>query len=295
MDRSLLNERNAALARACRNLRAASLLASLVVGAAFFCANPAQAAPAASPPDWVLSYEGKSSNSFIWDKRSQALVRTRVPAKLSDRLLSALGGPPDPVFVLARRYVSVSACRPHSCDEKGFFWIDSKTGTGLGAYFTPDSLLLGSNGMSSDGLPGPARQALANWLKENDLRPKVVEFVGQGGNVTTLEAALFSPPPAFQPPAGGPSFDCAKAATPSEKAICADARLAKLDLDLAQLVTGLRHGHDTVGARNQLLDLQRSWLKGRDAQCRRAADISACLKEQYRAQHDRLMNWIPTS
>lgn len=274
--------------------RPASLLASIMVCAALFGLGPASAAEPGST-EWVLSYEGKSSNRFIWDKRTAALVRSRVPSRLSQQLLGALGGPPDPVIVAERRFASASACRPHSCTEKGFFWIDSKTGIGLGAYFTPDSLLLGSNGLSYDRLPAPARQALADWLKENDLRPQVVEFVGQSGRVTALQAERFSPPPRYQPPIDGPSFDCAKAATPIEKTICGDAGLAKRDLDLAKLVTEMRHGYDTVGAQQQLRELQRRWLRGRDAQCHAVADLVACLNEQYRAQYEHLRNWIPTN
>jgi len=29
---------------------------------------------------WMLSYEGKSTNSFRWDKRTESLINARVPA-----------------------------------------------------------------------------------------------------------------------------------------------------------------------------------------------------------------------
>jgi hypothetical protein len=105
----------------------------------------------ASPTDWVLSCEGKTTSEFIGDKRARQLVNTRVPRTLAHEVLEGLIGPPDPVFVTDLRYVSVSACIPHYCPMKAFFWIDTKTGIGLGAQFTrgigaePGTLRLGSN------------------------------------------------------------------------------------------------------------------------------------------------------
>jgi uncharacterized protein YecT (DUF1311 family) len=255
---------------------------------------PALAQPAGAA-NWALAYEGKSTNQFVGDKRANRLMRASLPAKLSDHVLESLGGPPDPVFMTDHRYVSVSACRPHSCMEKGWFWLDTKTGTGLGAYFVEGALQLASSSLPADRLPPPARRALLGWLADNDLRPQTVEFFGAAGPVTPLPLAQFAPPARFVPPEGGPSFDCAAAATRIEKTICADTGLAKQDLELAQLVTELRHGHSTTGARDQLLQLQRKWLAERNASCERAPEAAACLRERYRFQHDRLMNWIPTT
>jgi len=248
---------------------------------------------AASSTQWILSYEGKSTNRFIWDKRTRNLVETRLPAGLSDDVLAALGGPPEPVFVSGHRYVSVAACVPHDCDDKGFFWIDTKTGIGLGAHYAPEALLLGSNGLSAEQIPAPARQALIDWLTENALKPESVAFVGNTGARTALDPSGFQARASYQPPAGGPSFDCARASSQIDKAICGDAELAALDLKLAQLFKEIRQGHDTVGARSQLVELQRTWLHGRNADCAHAPDLAACLKTSYRAQHERLMNWIP--
>lgn len=248
---------------------------------------------AAAPADWVLSYEGQSTNRFIGDKRTAGLVRQHVPASMSGDVIGGLGGPPDPVFVSAHRYLRVSACVAHDCGDKGFFWIDTRTASGLGAHLAGDVLRLGSKDFAFEQLPGPARQALIDWLTEQDIQPGSVEFVQADGRTVVLSQAGFAPRPHYQPPAGGPSFDCGKAATDIEKAICKDPALAKSDLDMAELVHRIHQGHDTTGARKQLLDLQRAWLKARDAECRRAADISGCLLGQYRAQYERLENWIP--
>lgn len=261
---------------------------------ALVAANGAWAAAAAGPAEWVLSYAGKSTNAFIWDKRAHELIKSSVPAKVAGDLLDALGGPPDPVQVLDQRYVSVSACVPHACMVKGFFWIDSQSGAGLGAYLSEDTLTLGSNRQLPGTLPSPARQAIIAWLGENAVQPKTVQFVTQSGEVTALIPTQFSPSQKFHAKPEGPSFDCKKASTAIETTICGDAIVAKLDLDLATLVNEIRQGHDTVAARDQLRSFQREWLKGRDAACQKSSAMVQCLAQQYRQQHDRLMNWLPT-
>ncbi|WP_175957429.1 lysozyme inhibitor LprI family protein [Burkholderia sp. BCC0405] len=70
-------------------------------------------------------------------------------------------------------------------------------------------------------------------------------------------------------------FDCAKAVSPTEKAICADAALSKLDGDLtAAWKQALAKGGDTAALRAAQL----KWLKQRD---RCDADAS-CLGDRYR-------------
>ena len=70
-------------------------------------------------------------------------------------------------------------------------------------------------------------------------------------------------------------FDCAKAASPTEKAICADAALSKLDGDLATAwKQALGKGGDTAA----LKAAQLKWLKQRD----RCGDDAQCLGDRYR-------------
>lgn len=266
------------------------LRAAVCMLAATVLAAPALAAPA----DWVLDYTGKSSNAFIWDKRARPLVNTRVPATLARDVLSGLGGPPDPVVVVDGRYLSASACVAHACPDKGLFWIDSRTGAGLGAYFgAGDSLRIGSNGFTAAGLPPPARRAIVDWLDDNRVAPTSVQFIGHDNRPVALAVADFTPRARFKPPPGGPSFDCNRAATVVEKTICADAGLAQLDLELAEEARALRGGVDTIAAREQVTARQRQWLRARDTACGAAADKVACLGEQYRRQYHALRNWVP--
>lgn len=248
---------------------------------------------------WLLSYEGKSTNELVWDSRTHALVQTRVPAKLSRALIEALGGPPDPVFVRDGRYVSLSACAFHACGEKGFLWVDTRSGVGLGAVaqqwqHLPKTLILGSNAFAADAIPAAARTALLEWLSERDVQPASVTFVDRSGRETELEVARFTPPEKFQPPLSGPSFDCARAATRIETAICNDGSLSKADLELSRLYREIRHGHDTVGVWSELAEFERSWVRSRDAECGGRADVVPCLLQKYQQQHDALWNWLPS-
>lgn len=141
---------------------------------------------------WLLQYDGKSTNQFIFDTRTPRLVNTRVPSTLAKSLLMALGGPPDPVAVVKGRYVSMSACRYQSCSEKGFLWIDTQTGVGLGAFHASDTLHLGSNSLSADHLPAEARLALLSWLYEQSLRTASAEFIDRSNRHHELDVANFN-------------------------------------------------------------------------------------------------------
>jgi uncharacterized protein YecT (DUF1311 family) len=243
---------------------------------------------------WLLGYQGRSTNAFIWDKRTTELVNTRVPSALSDDVLNALGGRPDPVMVVNGRYVSMSACRAHSCIEKGFLWVDTKTGVGLGAYYVSDTLRLGSNGISADHIPVQAREALIAWLTDHHLHTASAEFIGRSGERVKLDAAHFSAKETFHPPPTGPAFDCKLAGSAIEKTICADTALSAQDLALSELYNSIRLGNGTTVARDQLRALQRDWLTTRNRVCADARNVEACLKDQYAAQYDRLNNWVPT-
>lgn len=66
----------------------------------------------------------------------------------------------------------------------------------------------------------------------------------------------------------GPSFDCGRASTPTERAICADARLSRLDRDVAQAyASALARGRDA-----DVRASQRRWIAlrndcGADQRC----------------------------
>jgi hypothetical protein len=98
----------------------------------------------------VLEYQNKTSHSFSEDPRTDALLAAAVPVALVAEVQNALSGKSDPVFIQMERYMVAAACSPRNCDDKGMFWIDAQTGSGIGAYWHDGKLLLGSN--TIDGL-----------------------------------------------------------------------------------------------------------------------------------------------
>jgi uncharacterized protein len=86
----------------------------------------------------------------------------------------------------------------------------------------------------------------------------------------------------------GPSFDCAKASTVIERAICKDAALARDDRALAAAYKAL---FDRVGApaKEALEKDQVQWIAARNRACQREPDaVSYCLKQRYVARLDTL-------
>jgi uncharacterized protein YecT (DUF1311 family) len=88
-------------------------------------------------------------------------------------------------------------------------------------------------------------------------------------------------------PAAAASFDCRKATTAQEKAICASAKLSKMDEDLAAVYNQLRAALSPAGAA-EVQDDQRQWLAWLKQVCRnwghRAPDIGDCLTDEYGAR-----------
>lgn len=83
----------------------------------------------------------------------------------------------------------------------------------------------------------------------------------------------------------GPSFDCAKARSGAEQAICASEELSRLDRLVSarysaalDVIRGLDTGAEP--AEDQLRTEQRGWIKGRD-ECWKADDESACIRDAY--------------
>jgi glucose/arabinose dehydrogenase/uncharacterized protein YecT (DUF1311 family) len=79
------------------------------------------------------------------------------------------------------------------------------------------------------------------------------------------------------------SFDCAKAITTSEKAICADPVLSRLD---EQLDDAYRVAQKRAESRRALRDAQRAWLTTRRDVCRDAA----CLRAAYEMRIEALLD-----
>jgi uncharacterized protein YecT (DUF1311 family) len=266
-----------------------------------------QAAEAlSSDASWMLSYADRSTNALIWDQRINGVVEESLPSSLSGPVLEGLGGPPNPVFVVGHT-LSASGCVAHSCPDKGFFWIDTANGTAFGASASlwgcdggtnidlRCELLLGSRRITSfQNIPASGKQALMEWMNEQEVRVNVVRFIDAANKTTELDSANFRLTERFQPPSTDPSFDCQISRSQIEKAICENPILAKLDIEMADLYRRMHVSYDTVGNREQLRALQLAWLAHRRAVCPDKPDQVQCLAAEYRRQHDVLENWLPS-
>ncbi|MEJ0026642.1 MAG: DUF3298 domain-containing protein [Rhizomicrobium sp.] len=79
-----------------------------------------------------------------------------------------------------------------------------------------------------------------------------------------------------------PSFDCKKAATPVEHALCSDLALSRLDRDVADLYRS-KHASSDAGANDRLRQDQRDWLAARGKLCTGGA-LVPCLTKLYRGR-----------
>jgi glucose/arabinose dehydrogenase/uncharacterized protein YecT (DUF1311 family) len=79
------------------------------------------------------------------------------------------------------------------------------------------------------------------------------------------------------------SFDCAKARTPTEKMVCADPALGRLDEELDRVYGTALHQSRSPSALRQA---QRTWLATRRDTC----DDAACLRDAYLARLDALLD-----
>lgn len=87
-------------------------------------------------------------------------------------------------------------------------------------------------------------------------------------------------------PTWTPSFDCAKASTFSEKAVCTDSLLGKLDGALAENYKYMLASDIGDGARNDLKTTQKQWLGERN----KCAD-NQCLANAYRKRIDEVCEY----
>ncbi len=94
-----------------------------------------------------------------------------------------------------------------------------------------------------------------------------------------LALVLVFAAPAFAQ--GGPSFDCAKASTAVERAICKSPELAKADRDMAGIYTALV-GKLSGPAKEHLIKDQGRWIGSREPACSDGPlETPQCLKMRY--------------
>ena len=80
-----------------------------------------------------------------------------------------------------------------------------------------------------------------------------------------------------------PSFDCAKAESSAEEAVCASPALSEMDVEVSRLFALALNGPNiTPDGQDELRAYQRGWVKGRD-ECWKADDLATCLRAEQAA------------
>lgn len=146
---------------------------------------------------------------------------------------------------------------------------------------------LASGGMSdADWLKrgaGPAAPNFENFvMKPNgDLEilfsPYQVAAYAAGPQNVTVPARIAKQWLRPDPRAPMASFECARAKSKVEKAICADWRLARADRQMAEDYAQRVDAEYEPSGKQKWVQTQRAWLKTRDGSCARAKDMTDCL------------------
>lgn len=272
---------------------------ALIACLAAACLRAAPAAAAAGPDAWLLGYEGRSTNEAMSDRRGLDVIRRHVPADAVKLVTNGLSGPPDPVRVDRGGDVTLSACFKGFCPMKVLLWVDTRTGIGLAAVwgderFGETTVRLLTRDALPRGVPDAAAAAVLRWLAAENLRPARILLTDASDREREIPLAEFGARPTDVGTVEGPSFRCGEATSEVERAICADADLARLDRELAHAFAVARGTQGDSAGQALLVDFQRAWLARRDRDCRAGKAVDpACLGGMYRAQLHRLRNWAP--
>lgn len=109
--------------------------------------------------------------------------------------MEVLSGPPDESISPDENSIISSACRLHSCDEKGFIWANSKEKKSIfaivhfsfsGKFDSERQLFLASKYYNCTNYPETSIRYIKAWLKQINLNPKVVHCL-EGNKVIQIK------------------------------------------------------------------------------------------------------------
>ena len=145
---------------------------------------------------WLLQYQGRTANDVINDTRSKKLFKTLVPEysadfgfRKNDKAISLVAALKTVLSVSADKVtsngtvVSMWGCRLHSCDEKGYFEVDTTTEASALAivhyvfqkeYNKSPQLFLAANKYDCQNFPEETKQRIAQWLQNVRVQVDVV-------------------------------------------------------------------------------------------------------------------------
>jgi uncharacterized protein len=119
-------------------------------------------------------------------------------------------------------------------------------------------------------------------LSSRNLKHRSLRSIG----VTIRRGAAVAALAMCCPMANAVSFDCAKAATFAEKAVCANSLLGKLDDTLSGNYKRMQAANIGDGARKHLRTTQQQWLTERNK-----CTTESCLVDAYRRRIDQICDY----
>jgi hypothetical protein len=158
--------------------------------------------------NWVQIAKGKSTNAVIRKdfvkfldselpdfKLDFGFERKNKKNSLREALLTVLGGPPDMTISPTDHSIVLSACRPQSCTEKGFYWADSLAKTSVmgvihyvydGKYDKGPQLFLASKHFKCTSMDTEALIQLRGWLAKESIKPSKVRCL-EGNKIIEIQ------------------------------------------------------------------------------------------------------------
>ncbi|MCV6823890.1 MULTISPECIES: MliC family protein [Halocynthiibacter] len=145
-----------------------------------------------------------------------------------------------------------------------------------------------ANGDGLQNLGCVGEMSFAEWEKASEAERAAaakkrwceIEYAGTRGWVAGWFLAEGNAP--AQVSGSKPAFDCAKASSEVENAICADPRLGQLDQELSRVYNLAVNGPNMTADRlKELKAYQRGWIKGRDECWKSQSDLTDCVVDNY--------------
>lgn len=153
----------------------------------------------------------KNANGLVWEDNFKNFLRENIPSinvylgmnrgkekvPLIESYIQVLGGPPnDIIYKNNKRYIFTSACRNHSCPEKGVLFVDTEKKYTIGLIrhsffndtkFTSDEdfLIFSKNHKSFDEIPLIFIQMVKDWIVSElkTKHPSKVRFIGSENKI----------------------------------------------------------------------------------------------------------------
>ena len=140
------------------------------------------------------------------------------------------------------------------------------------------------------GMDCPSISSTPSSAAANDTTMPAVQPPTSAADASQPTQTTGGPSPlvqALKAQAHGPSFDCSKVTNPTAVAICGDAELSRLDLQMAILYFSQTNDGTDPAARAQ----QRAWIQNRNQKC---GGDAACLRAELESRINQLQHPLPT-